>query len=106
MSAGESSWRKALEYGLRFAFYAILWVIIGVLLINYGMSLLGEAEKLASTPYPYPEPDVGRLEAYGFFSILFGLIILMMGIATSFFKVVLDLIRDAIPKPVPPPQQA
>jgi len=106
MSAGESSWRKAFEYGGRFAIYAILWVIIGLLLIQYGMSLLGEAEKLESAPYPLYSPDKARLEAYGFFSILFGLIILMMGVAVPFFKLMLELIRDMTPKPAPPPPQA
>jgi len=100
MSAGESSWGKAFGYGGRFAIYAILWVIIGGFLIWNGIASL-EASEHASWDY-----DKARLEANGIFSLVAGLLIFMIGVAASFFKVMLELIRDLSPKPTPPPQQA
>jgi len=100
MSARKSSWSKAFEYGGRFTVYAILWIIIGMVLINYGTSSL-EAAKYARSSF-----DELSLEANGVIGIFFGLIILVAGVATAFFKVVLELIRDLSPKPAPPPPQA
>jgi len=99
MSARKSSWSKAFEYGGRFTVYAILWIIIGIALINYGTSAL-EASKYAISPF-----EKQSLEANGLFGIFFGLIILVAGVATAFFKVMLELIDETF-KPAPPTPQA
>jgi len=92
VSVRELSWGEAFEYAMRFVIYAIPWIIVGGLLLWWGVSLIASAK--TSDFYP----DVVALTTQGVFVLIVGLTVFMLGVMATFFKLMSRLISEAIPR--------
>jgi len=108
MSVEEFSWGKAFSYALRYIAYAILWVIIGGVIMVAGMAMIlsgyGPVPSSFEPPYYPPVFNLGAIIG-GIILIIAGLIISILGSMAAYFKIMSRLIGEITSKPLPSPSR-
>jgi len=93
MSVEEFSWGKAFGYSLRYIVYAIIWDIIGGLIMWAGVFMISSA---IGHGFPFYTSN-SNLEAVigGAILMIIGLIIITLGSMAAYFKIMSRLINEA-----------
>ncbi|MEZ0345255.1 MAG: hypothetical protein ABWK01_01720 [Infirmifilum sp.] len=90
MTVEELSWRKAFSYALSYVAYVIIYIVIGCFTVLAGEWLM-QAGMRGSI-------NIGAIIG-GIIVIVVGLIIVMLGCAAAYFKLMSRLISEATSKP-------
>ena len=97
------SWSRAFFLALKALVYAILWYILGFILIGAGVSLSG-FRLTPLTPYGIRRPSFssGFTAIIGIILIIIGTIIIIFGTTASLIKVAVDEAEPRRPPYAPP----
>lgn len=96
MGTAEFSWGKAFGYALRYILYAILWIIIGGLIMGAGIGMMMASMRPGPWGIPTYEPGASIV---GVVFIIIGLIIIYLGTMAAYFKIMSRLVYEATYKP-------
>ncbi|MGC8850288.1 MAG: hypothetical protein ACP5QI_07435 [Candidatus Bathyarchaeia archaeon] len=91
----EFSWGKSFHYAVRYILYAILWIIVGGIIMGVGLGILAATTKLGA----WGLPRFGAGAAMGIITTIIGLVIIYLGAMASYFKIMSRLIYEATYKP-------
>ncbi len=90
----EFSWGKSFSYAIRYILYAILWIVIGGLIMGVGVGTIAASVRIGADGIPRFLPGV----AMGLIATIVGLIIMYLGLMATYFKIMSRLIYEAIYK--------
>ena len=96
MGVVEFSWGKAFGYALRYILYAILWIIIGGLIMGAGIGMMMTSMRPGPFGIPAFEPGASIV---GVIVMIIGLIIIYLGTMAAYFKIMSRLVYEATSKP-------
>jgi len=98
------SWGRAFFLALKAFIYAILWYIIGGILIFSGMYLAGLSFPFSPTGFgSVPNLSFSVTSILGIILMIIGMIIIIFGATASLIKVAVDEIEKRRPSYQPPP---
>jgi hypothetical protein len=104
----EISWGKAFGYGIRFILFIILWAIIGGLIAVAGGLMIASSVNITFNPdtaqFNTTGTNLGGILA-GVIVILVGEVVVVLGVISTYFKLMSKLITEtgsATQHPPPP----
>jgi hypothetical protein len=90
----EFSWGKSFSYAIRYILYAILWIVIGGLIMGFGIGTIAASVRIGA--WGIPRFLAGAV--IGLIATIVGLIIMYLGMMAAYFKIMSRLIYEAVYK--------